>query len=117
MYTKVKGTQDFLPEQAKKIAMLENYLRDIASLYGFSEIRVPILQNMDVIHRSSGESSDIVTKETFDFLDRGNRMLTLRPEGTAPIVRAVIENNPSRNKAAAGAAALPTGWRCLACWR
>ncbi len=92
MYTKVKGTQDFLPEQAKKLTGLENYLRDIASLYGYSEIRVPILQNMEVIHRSSGESSDIVTKETFDFPDRGNRMLTLRPEGTAPVIRAVIEN-------------------------
>jgi len=92
MYTKVKGTFDVLPETARKMSSLEHYLKQVASLYGFQEIRVPILSNSDVIHRSSGESSDIVTKETFDFKDRGDRMLTLRPEGTAPVIRAVIEN-------------------------
>ena len=92
MYTKVKGTIDFLPEQSKKLTSLENYLKDVASLYGYQEIRVPILSYSELIHRSSGESSDIVTKETFDFKDRGDRMVTLRPEGTAPVVRAVLEN-------------------------
>ncbi len=92
MFTKVKGTFDLLPEDAGKIAELENWLRRVASIYGFNEIRVPILSNSDVIHRSSGESSDIVTKETFDFKDRGDRDITLRPEGTAPVIRAVIEN-------------------------
>ena len=92
MFTKVKGTMDLLPEDAKKTAVLENYLRSVAELYGFQEIRVPILSDSGLIHRSSGESSDIVTKETFDFKDRGERLLTLRPEGTAPVIRAVIEN-------------------------
>jgi len=92
MFTKVKGTYDLFGKDATKVAQLENYLREVASLYGFEEIRVPILASTELIHRSTGDSSDIVTKETFDFKDRGDRMLTLRPEGTAPVIRAVIEN-------------------------
>ena len=92
MYTKVKGTNDVLMEESKQLSSLEHYLKQIVSLYGYEEIRVPILAPTELIHRSSGDSSDIVTKETFDFKDRGDRMVTLRPEGTAPIIRAVIEN-------------------------
>ena len=92
MYTKVKGTNDVLMEESKKLSTLEHYLKQIVSLYGYEEIRVPILSPTELIHRSSGDSSDIVTKETFDFKDRGDRWVTLRPEGTAPVIRAVIEN-------------------------
>ena len=92
MYTKVKGTNDVLMEDSKKLSILEHYLKQIVTLYGYEEIRVPILAPTELIHRSSGDSSDIVTKETFDFKDRGDRMVTLRPEGTAPVIRAVIEN-------------------------
>lgn len=92
MYTKVKGTNDILPVDARKLFSLEYYLRQVVSLYGYEEIRVPILTQSELIHRSSGEGSDIVTKETFDFKDRGDRLITLRPEGTAPVIRAVIEN-------------------------
>lgn len=92
MFTKVKGTYDILPKDAKKVSSLEFYLRQLVSLYGYEEIRVPILVTTDLIHRSSGETSDIVMKETFDFKDRGDRLLSLRPEGTAPVIRSVIEN-------------------------
>ena len=92
MYTKVKGTNDILCKDAKLLSSLEYCLRHVVSLYGFEEIRIPILTSTELIHRSSGDGSDIVTKETFDFEDRGGRSITLRPEGTAPILRAVIEN-------------------------
>ncbi|MCR5741431.1 MAG: histidine--tRNA ligase [Gammaproteobacteria bacterium] len=92
MYTKIKGTNDVLMEDAKKLSSLEEYLKRIVMLYGYEEIRVPILAPTELIHRSSGDSSDIVKKETFDFKDRGDRLITLRPEGTAPVIRAVIEN-------------------------
>ena len=92
MFTKIKGTNDVLMEDAKKLSSIEEYLKRIAMLYGYEEIRIPILAPTELIHRSSGDSSDIVKKETFDFMDRGDRMVTLRPEGTAPVIRAVIEN-------------------------
>ncbi len=92
MYTKVKGTYDLSPEEAKKLASIERFLSQVVSLYGYEELRVPILESSELIHRSSGDSSDIVTKETYDFKDRGNRLITLRPEGTAPVIRSVIEN-------------------------
>lgn len=92
MYTKIKGTNDFLPEKAKQLTTVEHYLRDVVNLYGYEEIRTPIIESTDLIHRSTGSDSDIVKKETYDFIDRGNRPITLRPEGTAPTIRAVIEN-------------------------
>lgn len=92
MYSKVKGTNDVLMEDAKRLSSIEAFLKRVVSVYGFEEIRVPILSQTELIHRSSGDTSDIVKKETFDFEDRGGRMITLRPEGTAPVIRAVIEN-------------------------
>ena len=92
MYTKVKGTYDLLPSESRKYSYIEDFLKDTASLFGYEEIRVPILATSDLIHRSTGESSDIVTKETYDFKDRGDRIITLRPEGTAPVIRSIIEN-------------------------
>lgn len=97
MFTKVKGTYDLLPEESKKYTYIEGFLRDISTLYGFEEIRVPILSSAELIHRSNGDASDIVSKETYDFKDRGDRIITLRPEGTAPVIRSIIENKMYAN--------------------
>ena len=82
---------DRLPSETKKWEALENRLRAIFALYNFKEIRTPLVEHSDVYHRKN-EFSDMVTKETYDFKDRSDRDLTLRPEGTAGIVRSYIEN-------------------------
>ena len=92
MITKPRGTYDVLPEETKKWVKLENYLRKVSLLYNYKEIRTPMFEASEVFHRNQDDSSDMVNKETYDFLDRGNRKMTLRPEQTAPIVRAYIEN-------------------------
>ena len=92
MITKPRGTQDFLPEQTKIWAKVESHIRRICSLYNFKEVRTPMFESSELFHRNQQDSSDMVTKETYDFMDRGNRGMTLRPEGTAPAVRAFIEN-------------------------
>ncbi|QWC00619.1 histidine--tRNA ligase [Mycoplasmatota bacterium] len=92
MIRRIKGTYDILPEEAEKWQKIEDVMRKVANIFNFKEIRTPIFEASELFHRSVGESSDIVKKETYDFQDRGNRSNTLRPEGTAPIARAVIEN-------------------------
>ena len=92
MIRKVKGTQDILPNEITNWQDLEEVIRNVAKLFNFTEIRTPIFEASELFHRSVGETTDIVKKETYDFEDRGNRMNTLRPEGTAGVVRAVIEN-------------------------
>ncbi len=92
MISKIKGTQDILPSETKKWQELEYVIRQVSRIYNFEEIRTPIFEASELFHRGVGEASDIVKKETYDFEDRGKRMITLRPEGTAPIVRSVIEN-------------------------
>src|SRR4051795_12849054 len=87
-----KGTQDFLPNATPKWQAIERIARETAELYHFSEIRTPIFEHSELFHRGVGETTDIVHKETYTFEDRGGRSLTLRPEGTAGVVRAVIEN-------------------------
>jgi len=88
---KVKGTYDVLPNESHKWIMLEKKIRDILSLYHMREMRTPMMEYSNVFHRDS-EGSDMVTKETYDFVDRSNRALTLRPEGTAGVIRAYVEN-------------------------
>src|SRR5581483_5035952 len=66
--------------------------RQVAELYHFAEIRTPTFEHSELFHRGVGETSDVVHKETYTFIDRGDRSITLRPEGTAGTVRAVIEN-------------------------
>src|SRR5437016_3923689 len=88
-----KGTVDTLPAESWKWQALERIARDTAALYHFSEIRTPIFEHTELFHRGVGETSDIVHKETYTFLDRGGRSITLRPEGTAGAVRALIEHN------------------------
>lgn len=92
MYQKVKGTQDFVGIDAKKLRFIETNIRTVIEKYGFEEIITPIFENTEVFVRSSGEESDIVSKEMYTFLDKGNRSLTLRPEGTAAVVRCFLEN-------------------------
>src|SRR5438132_11562477 len=87
-----KGTQDILPADAAKWQAVERIARDVAELYHFAEIRTPVFEHTELFHRGVGETTDIVSKETYTFNDRETRSLTLRPEGTAGVVRAVIEN-------------------------
>ena len=92
MINKPKGTYDVLPGEAKNWVKLESTIRRICEIFNYKEIRTPIFEASGVFHRDEGDTSDMVTKETYDFKDRGDRDITLRPEGTAGIVRAFIEN-------------------------
>lgn len=92
MYQKMKGTYDILPEEIGKWHALEKVIRNVSKIYNYKEIRTPIIENSELFHRGVGESTDIVTKETYDFVDRGKRSNTLRPEGTAGVVRSFVEN-------------------------
>lgn len=89
---KPKGTYDILPTDIKKWQYLESVFRSVCSYYNVKEIRTPMFERSEVFHRGVGETTDIVKKETYTFTDRGNRSMTLRPEGTASIVRAFVEN-------------------------
>jgi histidyl-tRNA synthetase len=86
-----KGTLDILPANSDKWQAIEKIAREVATLYHFSEIRTPLFEHSELFHRGVGETTDIVNKETYTFTDRGGRSLTLRPEGTAGVVRAAIE--------------------------
>ena len=92
-YRKLKGVQDILPPDISVWQFIEKKARKIFKSYGYREIRLPIIESTDVFIRSIGETSDIVEKEMYTFQDKGNRSITLRPEGTAPFVRAYIENH------------------------
>lgn len=87
-----KGTKDMLPEDAYKWHYVESKARETAALFGFKEIRTPMFEHTELFQRGVGETTDIVTKEMYTFLDKGNRSMTLRPEGTAGVARAFIEN-------------------------
>src|SRR4051812_15347629 len=87
-----KGTIDLLPQDAPKWHFVERIARETAALYHYGEIRTPIFEYTDLFHRGVGETSDVVSKETYTFTDRDGSSITLRPEGTAGVVRAVIEN-------------------------
>jgi histidyl-tRNA synthetase len=88
-----KGTADTLPADVWRWHAVERIARAVAELYDFKEIRTPIFEHTELFHRGVGETSDIVSKETYTFDDRGGRSLTLRPEGTAGVVRAMIEHS------------------------
>lgn len=90
---KPRGTNDFFYEYASKLEFIEKKIKDIVKLYGYERIRTPIFESTDLFTRGIGEDTDIVGKEMFTFEDRGGRSLTLRPEGTASVVRAYIENS------------------------
>jgi histidyl-tRNA synthetase len=97
-YAAPKGTYDILPsamgraaiQDSSKWQWLESQFRELCHLYAFSEIRTPIFEAHELIHRSVGEGTDIIAKETFDFITKGGDALTLRPEGTAGVMRAYV---------------------------
>lgn len=99
-YAPPKGTYDILPAAPSRDAVqnsrhwqwLESTFRELCRLYAYSEIRTPIFEAHELIHRSVGEGTDIVAKETFDFTSKGGDQLTLRPEGTAGVMRAYVTN-------------------------
>lgn len=88
----VRGTQDLLPDQCHRFRLIDETAYSLAKRFGYGEIRTPIFEFSEVFHRTLGETSDMVSKETYTFLDRGNESITLRPEGTAGIARAFISN-------------------------
>ena len=88
----VRGTHDILPEECHHRRFLADTARKTAELYGFREMATPLFEFSDVFHRTLGDSSDVVTKETYSFEDRGGESLTLRPEFTASTVRAFLSN-------------------------
>lgn len=88
-----RGTKDILPDEINDWQNIEDVFRRITKLFGYKEIRTPIFESTDVFSRSIGESSDIVNKEMYTFEDRGGNLITLRPEMTAALVRACIQNS------------------------
>lgn len=87
-----RGTQDVLPSQSYKWNYIEQTILKLASRFGFNEVRVPTFEHTELFNRSVGDTTDVVQKEMYTFNDKGNRSITLRPEGTAGTVRCVIEN-------------------------
>jgi len=91
-YKAIYGTHDILPDESSKWQHLEAVVRNIFALYNYREIRVPTFEETDLFARSIGEDTDIVQKEMYTLLDQGKRSITLRPEGTAGVVRAYLEH-------------------------
>ena len=87
-----KGTQDLLPAQSYKWQIVEQVMRDEAKIHGFGEVRTPVFEDTRLFQRSVGETTDVVQKEMYTFNDKGGRSITLRPEGTAGAVRAMLEH-------------------------
>ncbi|MBR6530547.1 MAG: histidine--tRNA ligase [Clostridia bacterium] len=93
MIQKPRGTMDLLPEVTPTWRFVEQTCRDTARRFGFEEIRVPTFEASELYRRGVGEGTDVVQKEMYDFFDKDGRSMTLRPEGTAGVARAVIENS------------------------
>ncbi len=91
--TAIKGTKDILPSEARKWQKVESVAREIFELYGYREIRTPVFEPTELFEKGTGETSDVVTKEMYTFLDKGGRSLTLRPEYTPSVVRAIMDHS------------------------
>lgn len=89
---KLKGTEDILPQDSYLWQYVEDTARDVFDLYHFKEIRTPMFESFELFSRSVGDTTDIVSKEMYDFEDKGGRRIALRPEGTAGVVRAYVEH-------------------------
>ncbi|WP_336824371.1 histidine--tRNA ligase [Sporosarcina sp. USHLN248] len=87
-----RGTQDILPSESWKWQQVEAIIRDVCELYRYKEIRTPMFEQTELFQRTVGDTTDIVQKEMYTFTDRGNRSMTLRPEGTASVVRSYVEH-------------------------
>ncbi|MBK9321878.1 MAG: histidine--tRNA ligase [Bdellovibrionaceae bacterium] len=94
---RVRGTRDLLPEECLKFRYVEANAYSLATLYGYGEIETPIFEFSEVFHRTLGETSDVVNKETYTFTDRGGESITLRPEGTAGVARAFVSEGMAQN--------------------
>ncbi len=88
----IKGTKDILPSEIRKWQRVESAARHLFELYGYGEIRTPLFESTELFEKGTGETSDIVTKEMYTFTDKGGRSITLRPEYTPSVVRAIIEH-------------------------
>lgn len=95
MIQKPKGTKDILQTESYKWQYIENKVGNILTNYGYKEIRTPVFENTELFQRGVGDTTDVVQKEMYTFEDKGGRSITLRPEGTAGVVRAYIENGMS----------------------
>ncbi|HEV7179456.1 MAG TPA: histidine--tRNA ligase [Candidatus Baltobacteraceae bacterium] len=91
--TAPRGTQDFIPPHTAQWHALEERIHSLAARFGYSEIRTPAFESTELFVRGVGETTDIVEKEMYTFVDKGGRSITLRPEWTAPVVRAALEHN------------------------
>lgn len=91
-YKAPKGTKDILPEESYRWQYLENGIRSIVAKYGLQEARTPCIEHTELFLRGVGDTTDIVQKEMYTFLDKGDRSITLKPEGTAGAVRMFVEN-------------------------
>ena len=87
-----RGTNDIYPPESAAWNALETNAREIAALFGYGEIRTPMFESTELFVRGVGETTDIVEKEMYTFVDKGGRSMTLRPEWTAPVVRAVLQH-------------------------
>lgn len=92
-----RGTEDVLPEEAVQWQVIEAVMRSEASLHGFGEVRTPVFEHTELFRRGVGDTTDIVQKEMYTFLDKGGRSVTLRPEGTAGAARAMLEHGVYNN--------------------
>jgi len=90
--TRPRGTNDIFPGEVEKWQYLERHMHRICREYGYSEIRTPVFEHTELFMRGVGDTTDVVEKEMYTFSDRGNRSITLRPENTAPVVRAYLED-------------------------
>ena len=88
-----KGTHDVTPQEAAIWQYIEDTVREICQTYGYGEIRLPVFEHTELFQRGVGDTTDVVQKEMYTFNDKGGRSITLRPEGTAGVVRAYLENN------------------------
>ena len=88
-----KGMKDVLPSQSYKWQYVEETARSVAHAFGFKEIRTPVLEHTELFLRGVGDTTDIVNKEMYTFIDKGNRSVTLKPEGTAGVARSFVENS------------------------
>lgn len=91
MFSKPRGTVDVFSTELDKLLIIEDSIREIAKRYNIKEIRTPIFEHSELFKRGVGETSDVVSKEIYQFTDKGNRELALRPEGTAGVARAYVE--------------------------
>ena len=90
-----KGTKDVLPSESYKWQYVENVAREVSGLFQLKEIRTPVFEHTELFQRSVGDTTDVVTKEMYTFRDKGDRSITLKPEGTAGVVRSFVENGMS----------------------